>query len=138
MVVKKRRVKQWAMQLNDGRFSSPETLVSEIGARGELARLKKTHFVAAYLDCSKCYERVDHKVAAEAAVVTGCNRTIVALAFSMYRKPSVRPVYKANTEEIPANRGILAGCGFSVHVWKAMVKVAVRGDNVLIHFVDDM
>eukprot|EP00972_Heterocapsa_arctica_P072905 10765230-Heterocapsa_arctica.AAC.1 len=69
------------MQLNDGRFSSPETLVWEIAARGELARLKNWHFVAAYIDCCKCYERVEHKVAAEAAIATGRNKTIAALAF---------------------------------------------------------
>eukprot|EP00972_Heterocapsa_arctica_P064440 9510614-Heterocapsa_arctica.AAC.1 len=69
------------MQLNDGRFSSPETLDWEIAARGELARLKGRQFVAAYIDCVKCYERADHKVAAAAAIATGCNRTIVALAF---------------------------------------------------------
>eukprot|EP00972_Heterocapsa_arctica_P077199 11386593-Heterocapsa_arctica.AAC.1 len=63
-------IKHWAMQLNDGRFSSPETLVWEIAARGEFARLKGRHFVAAYIDCSKCYERVEHKVAAEAATAT--------------------------------------------------------------------
>eukprot|EP00972_Heterocapsa_arctica_P016765 2474427-Heterocapsa_arctica.AAC.1 len=77
------------MQLNDGRFSSPETLVWEIAARGELARLKGRHFVAAYIDCSNCYERVDHKVAAEAAIATGCNKTLVALAFGVYRKRRV-------------------------------------------------
>eukprot|EP00972_Heterocapsa_arctica_P090657 13377090-Heterocapsa_arctica.AAC.1 len=60
------------MQLNDGRFSSPETLVWEIAARGELARLKGRHFVAASIDCSKCYERVNHAVAAKAAAKIGC------------------------------------------------------------------
>eukprot|EP00972_Heterocapsa_arctica_P036075 5309084-Heterocapsa_arctica.AAC.1 len=89
MAVRKRRVKQWAKQLNDGIFSSPETLVWEIAARGELARLKKRHVVAAYIDCSKCYERLGHKVAAEAAIATGCNETIVALASGMYRRPRV-------------------------------------------------
>eukprot|EP00972_Heterocapsa_arctica_P036618 5390575-Heterocapsa_arctica.AAC.1 len=37
MAVRKRRVKHWAMQLNNGGLSSPETLVCEIAARGELA-----------------------------------------------------------------------------------------------------
>eukprot|EP00972_Heterocapsa_arctica_P012797 1881344-Heterocapsa_arctica.AAC.1 len=77
------------MKLNDGRFSSPETLVWAIADRGELARLTGKHFSAAYTDCSKCYERVDHKVAATAAVNTGCNSTIVALSFDMYRTPRV-------------------------------------------------
>eukprot|EP00972_Heterocapsa_arctica_P090980 13424019-Heterocapsa_arctica.AAC.1 len=114
------------MQLNDWRFSSPETLVWEIAARGELARLKGRHFVAAYIDCSKCYERVDQKVAVEAAIATGCNRTIVSLAFGMYRKPRLIQVDKASVEGISANRGILAGCGYAVHFLKAMIKVEVK------------
>eukprot|EP00972_Heterocapsa_arctica_P021993 3234618-Heterocapsa_arctica.AAC.1 len=40
MAVRKSKVKQWAMKLNDGRFSSPETLVWEIDARGELAKIR--------------------------------------------------------------------------------------------------
>eukprot|EP00972_Heterocapsa_arctica_P005678 837928-Heterocapsa_arctica.AAC.1 len=122
MAVRKSKVKQWAMKLNDGRFSCPETLVWEIAARGELARLTGKHFPAAYIDCSKCYERADHKVAATAAVKTGCNSTIVALSFELYRSPRVIQVHKSNTEALPANRGILAGCGYAVHYLKAMIE----------------
>eukprot|EP00972_Heterocapsa_arctica_P057691 8510221-Heterocapsa_arctica.AAC.1 len=121
MAIRKRRVKQWAMQLDDGRFSSPETLVWEIAATGELTRLKGRHFVAAYIDCRKCYERVEQKVAAEAAIATGRNKTIVALASGMYRKARVTQVHKASIEGIPANMGILAGCGYAVHFLKCMI-----------------
>eukprot|EP00972_Heterocapsa_arctica_P036272 5338036-Heterocapsa_arctica.AAC.1 len=109
MAVIKSKVKQWAMKLNDGRFNLLGTLVWEIAAKGEFARLKGRHFAAAYIDCSKCYERVEHKVAAKAAVTTGCNSTIVSLSFSMYRTPRVIQVRKSNTDGIPANRAILAG-----------------------------
>eukprot|EP00972_Heterocapsa_arctica_P024486 3612427-Heterocapsa_arctica.AAC.1 len=78
MAIRKSKVRQWAIKLNDGRFTSPETLVWEIAARGELATIRGKYFSAAYIDCSKCYERVNHKVAATAAVDTGCNPTIVA------------------------------------------------------------
>eukprot|EP00972_Heterocapsa_arctica_P081859 12063039-Heterocapsa_arctica.AAC.1 len=44
MAVRKSKVKQWAMNLNDGRFSLPETLEWEIAARGEFARLTGKHF----------------------------------------------------------------------------------------------
>eukprot|EP00972_Heterocapsa_arctica_P059013 8699105-Heterocapsa_arctica.AAC.1 len=67
MAVRKSKIRQWAIKLNDGRFTSPETLVWEIGARGELAKIRGKHFSAAYIDCSKCYERVDHNSAATAA-----------------------------------------------------------------------
>eukprot|EP00972_Heterocapsa_arctica_P061094 9006983-Heterocapsa_arctica.AAC.1 len=73
MAVRKSKVRQWVIKLNDGRFTSPETLVWEIAARGELANIRGKHFSAAYIDCSKCYERVDHNSAATAAVKTGCN-----------------------------------------------------------------
>eukprot|EP00972_Heterocapsa_arctica_P010340 1519631-Heterocapsa_arctica.AAC.1 len=122
MAFRRRRVKQWAMQPNDGSFSSPETLVWEMYAGGELTRLKGMHFVAAYIDCRKCYERVNHNVVAEAVVATGCNSTIVSLAFGMYRKPRVIQAHKANTEGVPANRVMLAGCGYAVHLLKAMIK----------------
>eukprot|EP00972_Heterocapsa_arctica_P036941 5438741-Heterocapsa_arctica.AAC.1 len=76
MATRKSKVEQWAIRLNDRRFSSPETLVWEVAARGELSKLKCTFFLAAYIDCSKCYELVNHSVAAKAAVETGCNSTI--------------------------------------------------------------
>eukprot|EP00972_Heterocapsa_arctica_P019912 2937480-Heterocapsa_arctica.AAC.1 len=70
MAVRKSKLRQRAMKLNQGRFNSPETLVWEIAARGELAKIGGKHFSAAYIDCSKCYERVDHISAATAAVKT--------------------------------------------------------------------
>eukprot|EP00972_Heterocapsa_arctica_P048295 7122495-Heterocapsa_arctica.AAC.1 len=82
MAIRKCRVKQWALKLNDGRFTSPETLVWEIAARGELAKIRGEYFSAAYIDCSKCYERVNHKAAATAAINTGCDPAIVALSFN--------------------------------------------------------
>eukprot|EP00972_Heterocapsa_arctica_P042178 6217341-Heterocapsa_arctica.AAC.1 len=139
MAVRKCKVKQWAMKLNDGRFSSPETLVWEIAARGELARLTGKHFTAASIGWSKWYERVDHKVADTAAVKTGCNSTTVALSFAMCKTPRVIQVHKYNTEGIPANRGILAGCGYAVHYLKTTIKEEVKdGQHELRDFVDDM
>eukprot|EP00972_Heterocapsa_arctica_P019798 2920765-Heterocapsa_arctica.AAC.1 len=89
----KSKVRQWAIKLNDGRFTLPETLVWEIAARGELAKIRGKHFSAACIDCSKCYERVDHKSAATAAVATGCKSTIVALSFDMYKTPRIVQVH---------------------------------------------
>eukprot|EP00972_Heterocapsa_arctica_P095512 14085848-Heterocapsa_arctica.AAC.2 len=88
MAIRKSKVGQWAIELNDGIFTSPETFVWEIAARGELANIRGKYFSAAYIDCSKCYERVDHNSAASAAVDTGCN-TIVALSFDMYKTPRI-------------------------------------------------
>eukprot|EP00972_Heterocapsa_arctica_P099261 14647391-Heterocapsa_arctica.AAC.1 len=82
----------------------PETPVWEIVARGELPTIRGIYFSAAYIDCSKCYEGVDHNSAATAAVKTGCNNTIVALSFDMYKTPGIVQVHKSNTQPIEANR----------------------------------
>eukprot|EP00972_Heterocapsa_arctica_P087244 12864963-Heterocapsa_arctica.AAC.1 len=139
MAIRRSKVKQWALRLNDGRLSSPETLVWEVAARNELSRLRGTFFIAAFIDCSKCYELVKHSVAAEAAVDTGCNSNIVKLSFGMYKKHRLIQVHKANTEPVSANGGIFAGCGFAVHYLKATIKVYVTEEGKeLRYFVDDM
>eukprot|EP00972_Heterocapsa_arctica_P001006 141676-Heterocapsa_arctica.AAC.1 len=74
MAVRKSKVKLWAMKLRFGRLR-PE---------GSWLRSRES-ISAAYIHCSKCYERVDHRDAATAAVKTGCNSTIVALYFDTYR-----------------------------------------------------
>ena len=97
MAVRKSKVKQWAIKLNDGRFTSPETLVWEIAARAEIATIRGKHFSAAYIDCSKCYERVDHNIAADAAIKTVCYPTIVALSFQMHKMDRFIQVHKSIT-----------------------------------------
>eukprot|EP00972_Heterocapsa_arctica_P032269 4756342-Heterocapsa_arctica.AAC.1 len=48
-------------------------------------------------------------------------------------------MHKANTELVPANGGILVGCGFAVHYLKATIKVDVKEEGKeLRYFVDDM
>eukprot|EP00972_Heterocapsa_arctica_P087347 12881750-Heterocapsa_arctica.AAC.1 len=100
MAIRKCNIKQWALRLNESRFSSPETLVWEVAARSELSILKGTCFVAAYIDC----------MAAKSADETGCNSKVVNLSFDMYKKDRLIQVHKANTDLAPANGGILAGC----------------------------
>eukprot|EP00972_Heterocapsa_arctica_P064687 9545667-Heterocapsa_arctica.AAC.1 len=57
----------------------------------------------------------------------------------MYKKHRLIQVHKANTELVPANGGILAGCGFAVHYFQATIKVDVKEEGKeLIYFVDDM
>eukprot|EP00972_Heterocapsa_arctica_P108198 15934276-Heterocapsa_arctica.AAC.1 len=69
-----------------------------------MAKITGKRSSAAFIDCSKCYERVDHRVAATEAAKTGCNSTIVALSFDMYGTYRIIQVRKSNTQPIEANR----------------------------------
>eukprot|EP00972_Heterocapsa_arctica_P011792 1726782-Heterocapsa_arctica.AAC.1 len=57
----------------------------------------------------------------------------------MYKNKKLIQIHKANTDLVPANGGILAGCGFAVRYLKAMIKVDVKEEGKeLRDFVDDM
>eukprot|EP00972_Heterocapsa_arctica_P003395 507072-Heterocapsa_arctica.AAC.1 len=57
----------------------------------------------------------------------------------MYKKHRLIQVHEANTELVPANGGILAGCGFAVHFLKATIKAHVKEEGKEIRdFVDEM
>eukprot|EP00972_Heterocapsa_arctica_P029065 4276233-Heterocapsa_arctica.AAC.1 len=77
-----------------------------------------------------CYGKLQpglsYPVAAKAAVDTGCNSTVVKLSFGMYKKDKLIQIHKANTDLVPADGGILAGCGFAVHYLKAIIKVDIK------------
>eukprot|EP00972_Heterocapsa_arctica_P064679 9543729-Heterocapsa_arctica.AAC.1 len=56
----------------------------------------------------------------------------------MYKKHRLIQVHKANAELVPANGGILAGCGIAIHLLKATLKVDVKEEGKeLRYFVDD-
>eukprot|EP00972_Heterocapsa_arctica_P109307 16095146-Heterocapsa_arctica.AAC.1 len=57
----------------------------------------------------------------------------------MYRKYRLIQVHKANAALVPADGGMLAGCGFAVHYLKATIKVDVKEEGKeLRDFVDDI
>ena len=139
MCIRKRDVERWALGLHGGKFRSAEALAWELAAKGEAARLEERHFVAAFLDCSRCYERVAHGQAGERAVETGCNPKVVNLAMDMYGAPRVIQAHGAHSELVGVNRGMLAGCGFAVHFLKAIViKILESSEVETRDFVDDL
>lgn len=138
MAVRKRRVKEWVLNLHGGGFRSPEDLVWEVAARAETAKANGRCHAAAYFDCSKCYERVRHDVAMQDALDTGCDPVIVALCFEMYGQDRTISVHGAEIRGIGADRGLLAGCGYAVHYLKATVNRRIKGENDVRDYVDDV
>ena len=72
MAVRKADVKEWARKLHKGTRKAPEALAWELAVRAEAAAADNKWSVAAYLDCSKCYENVDPGAAHGAAIETWC------------------------------------------------------------------
>jgi hypothetical protein len=110
VAVRKKRVKEWVLNLHGGEIRAPEDLVWEVAARAETAKANGRCHAAAYFDCSKCYERVRHDSAVQDALGTGCDPVIVALSFAMYGQKRTISVHGAEVRGVNADRGLLAGC----------------------------
>ena len=93
--------------------------------------------MAAFLDCVKCYEVLEHQLAYDATLAEGCDPAIADLSFDMYRKTRTVQVRGAVTEQIQPERGILAGCGIAVRHLKASVNHRLQVPE-LKDYVDDL
>eukprot|EP00971_Amphidinium_carterae_P012005 236855-Amphidinium_carterae.1 len=80
----------------------------------ERATAKEVPFAAVFLDCSKCYERVNLDLLEEFARQAGFPSQALALALDMYKGLRRILVNGAPSEPVEASSGIPAGCGIAV------------------------
>ena len=121
MAVRKQKLKAWVLSLHAGGIQSATAQAWRLGAMQESERAKGLFTLAAFLDCSKCYERVPLQAAAQQALRTGCPTGAVALAFNMYAAPRYIRVHGAVAPGFNASSGLVPGCGFAVHFLKAFL-----------------
>ena len=92
-----------------------------------------------FLDCSKCYERVPHHSAAAAAYASGCPGETVNLVFSLYAGQRYLQTHGAVSAAAGGNTGLVAGCGFAVHILKAFLHIPPLGYGIRVRvYVDDI
>ena len=96
--------------------------------------------ITTFLDCSKCYGRIEHQTAATRCVEDGCPRNIANLVFNMYGAKRRLRVHGVVSDEIVGNTGIIAGCAFAKDILKSFLrpldKMAFR--TKFRDYVDDM
>jgi len=83
MAVRKADTKEWTRNMHDGAFESAESHAWNLAAKAELARHEGLVFMAAFLDCVKCYEVLEHQMAYDATIAEGCDPAIADLSFDM-------------------------------------------------------
>ena len=93
-----------------GRHQSATELVWLCNTQEELARSRGCYTMTAYLDCSKCYERIRHVDAQEAAHRTRCPVEIMNLALNMYSGRRRLKVRGCLSQGFFPTSGLLAGC----------------------------
>ena len=84
----------------------------------ELGKAKGEGTITAFLDCSKCYERISHDDAFRRMVQSGCNPTIANLVMDLYQGERRIRVHGAISQVVRAKAGLIAGCAFAKVVLK--------------------
>ena len=137
MAVRKADTREWTRNMHDGAFESAESHAWNLAVKAELVRHEGKVFMAAFLDCVKCYEVLERQLAYDATIAEGRDPAIADLSFCMYRETRTVQVHGAVTDPIQPERGILAGCGIAVHHLKASVNHRLQVPE-LKDYMDDL
>ncbi len=108
------------------RGRSAEAAAWEAAAHAEVQAALGRTSASALLDCSKCYERVNHAVAARAVVRERFPARPAQLALDIYGASRFVRVAGATAEPRRPVSGIVAGCGFAVGILQAVLAEPLR------------
>eukprot|EP00971_Amphidinium_carterae_P212065 4207948-Amphidinium_carterae.1 len=112
-----------------------------LAAEAERATARGEPFAAVFLDCSKCYERVDLDKLERAAEAARFPLEALRLALDMYRGRRRILVNGALSEAVVATSGIPAGCGLAVDLLHAFLQHQLNASDLKVSvrkYVDDM
>ena len=84
MVIRKQHLSAWSKTLHSGRHQGAAELATRTRIDMELDHWRGLFTLLALLDCSKCYERVEHFVAGHRAIASGFPDTVLNLIMHMY------------------------------------------------------
>ena len=106
----------------------------------ELSQWQGHHTLLALLDCSKCYERVEHRTAAARAEASGFPDTVLNLVMNMYSGPRLIRAHGAVSRPATGHHGLIAGCSFAKDLLKAFLATTALLDvpATFRDYVDDM
>ena len=140
MAIRKQDTRQWSLQIHGGKHQGAAALACHTRAQVELAAWKGQSVLMALLDCSKCYERVEHLTAAQRAVDSGCPDTVVNMSMDIYSARRLIRVHGAVARPTAGHHGLIAGCSFAKDYLKSFLgPIAKHATSTNFRdYVDDM
>lgn len=116
MAIRKHQRRDWRLRFYGGAHLGAAAMASRRRASIELQHYRGPSTLLAFLDCSKCDERVGHAVAGSRAQVSGLpGRIASGLRVSGLRVSGLPGIAKAHGAVAPpqrGSRGLVAGCSF--------------------------
>ena len=121
--------KGWIQKLHGETTPSAVELAWVTKKDEELGKAKGEGTITAFLDCSKCYERVSHDDAFKRMIRSGCNPTIANLVMDLYQGERRIRVHGATSQLMRAKAGLIAGCAFAQGVLKTFLAPITSHDS---------
>ena len=140
MAIRREQARPWSLRIHGGTHEGAAAMACRSRAQTEIAHWEGKHTITAYLDCSKCYERIEHETAGHRAVDSGCPVAIINMAMSIYSGPRYIRVHGAVAKPARGRHGLIAGCSFAKDILKAFLipTAALARVTLFRDYVDDM
>lgn len=95
------------------------------------ASIEQQHYqgrstLMAFLDCSKCYERVGHITAGNLVLASRLPGRIANMIFNTYGAERYIKAHGAVAQPRSGHRGLIAGCAFAKGILKAFLQTPLQ------------
>jgi len=131
-------ITKWTRLIYGPRYASATECAWLTRVNQELTAHCRHSLGVVYLDCSKCYERVSHRLAAQAATACGFPGTLANLIFGLYSGTRHLLLHGAVSNPCGGNTGLIAGCGFAVHLLLSFLRDLGSAQVTTRIYVDDI
>ena len=140
MAARRCQAREWSLQIHGGSHIGAAGMAYQTHTTMELAHWRGHHVAVALVDCSKCYERVEHLQAQEDAYQTGCPADIVNSAFAHYSGTRILRANGAVGPAVTGAHGIIASCAHAKDILKAFLLPVAQATKITAFrdYVDDM
>ena len=122
MAIRKAHTRDWSLKIHGGKHEGAAAMACRTKIHTEISGWKGQETLSTFLDCSKCYERIEHYVAVTRAIELGFPATIGNLNASIYSGSRYVRVHGAVAQPAKGRHGLIAGCSFAKDLLKAFLK----------------
>lgn len=110
MAIRKVQRWGWSLRIHGKKHVGAAALAVRTRGSIEAPHCEGKDSLLAFLDCSKCYERVKHALVGERALDTGLGGRLANMSFDLHKWPRHTEVHGVVTHSEFGNSGLVAGC----------------------------
>ena len=127
MKIRRHTYKYWVRQIHNGREESALDLAWKTRVQDEVDEHNQLYTASTFLDCSKCYERVNRYKAQGLLTQTGAPASLVNLVLGIYQGQRCIKIHGRTIPTGQFQQGIIAGCSWAKDILKTLIS-AIKKD----------